>query len=282
MLKQINPGIKNIILAGIFFSFVNALVKYLKVIPAVEIVFFRSIVSFIMSYVMIKKLNVKIFDKKNFKLLFLRGLFGALALILYFTTIQNIPLAAAVTILYLAPIFTVILAIFINDERPHPMQFPFMFLSLVGAFILKGPDSNIPFKYFLMGLTAALFAGFAYNIIRKLKGKADEHLIIFYFPMITIPIVTPIMVKEWVSPDFTQLILLISIGIFTQIAQIFMTKAYFKEKVSKIGHFNYLTSVYSIFIGFFLFNEIIDLKTIIGISLIITGVYFSSHYGEKV
>lgn len=282
MLRSLNSGIKNIILAGIFFSVVNALVKYLKVIPAVEVVFFRSVVSFIMSYVMIKKLNVKIFDKKNFKLLFLRGLFGALALVMYFTTIQNIPLAAAVTILYLAPIFTVILAIFINNERPHPMQYPFMLLSLAGAFVLKGFDSTIALKYFLMGLTAALFAGFAYNIIRKLRGQADKHLIIFYFPMITLPIVTPVVIKDWVTPSFTEFLLLISIGVFTQIAQLFMTKAYFKEKVSKIGHFNYLTSVYSIFIGVFFFNEMIDLKTVIGISLIIIGVYYSTKFGEKV
>lgn len=281
MLKKISPGIKSIIFAGLFFSVVNTLVKYLKPIPAVEVVFFRSIVSFIMSYVMIKKLNVKIFDKNNIILLLSRGLAGALALIMYFTTIQNIPLATAVTILYLAPIFTVIFAIFINGEKPHPMQFPFMILSLMGAFILKGIDSQIPLKYFIMGILSAIFAGLAYNIIRKLRGKADKHLIIFYFPLVTIPIVTPSVINNWVTPNYFEFLLLIAVGIFTQMAQIFMTRAYLTEEVSKIGHFNYLTSIYSIFIGLFLFNEEIEIKTIIGIFLIIIGVIYSTKFGER-
>jgi drug/metabolite transporter (DMT)-like permease len=281
MLRQISPGIKYILISGIFFSFINASVKLLHNISAVEIVFFRSIISLIISYAMIRKLKIKIFNKANFLELLLRGLSGAIALVLYFTTIQNIPLAAAVTILYLAPIFTVILAIFINGEKPHPLQYVFMLLSVLGAVILKGGDVNISLKYFLMGITAAFFAGLAYNLIRRLRGRAHHHLIIFFFPFITIPVVTPMMISNWVTPNLTQLFLLISIGICTQIAQVYMTKAYLAEKVSKIGHYNYLTSIYAVIIGILFFNEQLHLTSIIGMSLIIIGVIFSARYGQS-
>ena len=279
--NQISPGVKYILIAGIFFSFINASVKLLHNIPAVEIVFFRSIISLIIAYAMIRKLKIKIFQKSNFVELFLRGLSGALALVLYFTTIQNIPLAAAVTILYLAPIFTVILAIFINQERPHPLQYPFMLLSMLGAFILKGATADFSVKYFAMGITAAFFAGLAYNLIRRLRGRANHHLIIFFFPFVTIPIVTPMMLHNWVTPNLSELILLISIGISTHIAQVFMTKAYLTEKVNKIGHFNYLTSVYAVIIGIICFNEQLNLNSFLGIALIITGVIFSNRFSKS-
>jgi drug/metabolite transporter (DMT)-like permease len=281
MLNQISPGIKNIIMAGIFFSLINAAVKYFKDIPAVEIVFFRSVVSLILSYIMIRRLKLKVFDRSNFTTLFMRGISGALALTLYFTTIQNIPLAAAVTILYLAPIFTVILAIFINKERPHPMQYPFMLVSLAGAFMLKGTDIRIPMNFFLMGLAAAFFAGLAYNFIRRLRGRAHHQLIIFYFPLITLPVVTPMMVNQWVTPNWIELTGLIGIGVCTQIAQVFMTKAYLAEEASKISHFNYLTSVYAFIMGLIIFNETLQLLSIAGMSLIILGVWFSSKYSNK-
>lgn len=281
MLSKISPGIRYILIAGIFFSFINASVKLLHNIPAVEIVFFRSIISLIISYAMIRKLKIIIFDKTNFFELLLRGLSGAIALVLYFSTIQNIPLAAAVTILYLAPIFTVVLAIFINKEKPHPLQYAFMVLSLLGAIVLKGGDVNISLKYFLMGITAAFFAGLAYNLIRRLRGRAHHHLIIFFFPFVTIPVVTPMMLKDWVTPNLTELILLILVGVCTQIAQVFMTKAYLTEKVSKIGHFNYLTSIYAVIIGIIFFNEQLELISLIGMALIIIGVIFSARYGQS-
>src|SRR5690606_21747805 len=54
-------------------------------------------------------------NNKNW--LLLRGVAGMTALFLFFYTLQNMPLASATTIQYLSPVFTVILAIFINRER---------------------------------------------------------------------------------------------------------------------------------------------------------------------
>ncbi len=116
--SMLSTGAKNIIVAGLFFSVINALVKFYSHIPAIEIVFFRSFVSLIMSFIAIKKAKVHIFDGPT-PLLLMRGLSGAIGLSLYFYCIQNMPLATAVTVFYLAPIFTVIMGVFINKERPH-------------------------------------------------------------------------------------------------------------------------------------------------------------------
>lgn len=272
MLQILSPGVKNILLAGIFFGAINALVKYLSHIPAVQILFFRSIVSLILSGFYLYNKKITIFSKSNFKFLFLRGFAGAMALILYFTTIQRIPLASAVTILYLAPIFTVIMAIFINREYPNKLQWPFMLVSFAGAVLLKGSDPRIGLIDLAMGIAAAIFAGLAYNFIRKLKNKADPHLVIFYFPMVTLPIVIPFLFNSWKWPTITEYIALLAIGVLTQIAQYFMTHAYMFEKASSIGHFNYLTSVYAWLSGVIFFGEQIPTISVLAIGLIIAGV----------
>jgi len=276
---QISPGVRYILFAGFFFSIINVAVKYYSHIPAIEIVFFRSIVSFVLSFIMLKKLKIKIFNE-HFKLLFLRGLCGAIALSLYFTTIQNIPLATAVTILYLAPVFTVILAIFMVGEKPNPKQWPYIFMGFVGAALMKNFDLRVSATDFAMGLTAALFAGLAYNFIRMLRGKAHHHLIIFFFPLITIPFCLPIMVPVWVTPSFEDTIGLIALGVCTQIAQVFMTKAYLLEKASKISHFNYLTSVYALACGYFFFGEQLNWISILGLLTIMISVTLSSRHAD--
>lgn len=279
---MISQGVKHILIAGFFFGIINAMVKYYSHIPAIEVVFFRSIVSFFLSFYMVKKLKIKIINEHS-KILFLRGLCGAIALSMYFYTIQVIPLATAVTILYLAPVFTVILAMFMVKEKPHPMQWPFIFLSFGGAVLLKGFDtSSISLTHFLMGLTAALFAGLAYNFIRMLKEKVHHQLIILYFPMVTLPFCLPLMLPNWVTPSLSDFFGLISLGVLTQIAQIHMTKAYLLEKASKVSHFNYLTSAYAIAAGYLFFGEVLSLTALAGITLIILGVTFSSRYAQKV
>jgi drug/metabolite transporter (DMT)-like permease len=280
MFPQISQGVKHILIAGLFFSVINAAVKYYSHIPAIEIVFFRSIVTLFISTIMVKKLKLKIINE-HFKDLFLRGLCGAIALSLYFYTIQQMPLATAVTILYLAPIFTVILAIPMNNEYPHKKQWPFLLLAFFGAALMKGSDIRVSGSHFLMGLTAALFAGLAYNFIRKLKGKANHHLIIFYFPLVTLPFCIPLMIPVWVTPNIQDFFGLITLGVLTQIAQVHMTKAYLLEKASKVSHFNYLTSGYALIMGIFIFNESINLLSIVGLITIIVSVTMSSKIASK-
>jgi drug/metabolite transporter (DMT)-like permease len=280
MFSKISPGVKHILIAGLFFSLINAGVKYLSAIPAIEIVFFRSIVTLILSFIMIKKLKLKIINE-HFRTLFFRGLTGAIALSLYFYTIQNMPLATAVTLLYLAPVFTVILAIPMVGEYPNKKQWPFLLLGLVGAALMKGTDVRVSFFHFIMGLTAALFAGLAYNFIRQLKGKAHHQLIIFFFPLVTLPICIPMMIPGWVTPSPSEFVGLITIGIFTQIAQVHMTQAYLLEKASKISHFNYLTAAYALVMGIFFFNETIDFLSICGLVVIVISVYLTSRYSDK-
>ena len=233
-----------------------------------------------MSFYSVKKLGLKIFNKHS-PLLFARGLSGALALSLYFYTIQHMPLATAVTILYLAPIFTVISAIFLVKEFPNKYQWPFFILSFIGAAIMQNFDPRVSLLHFSMGLTAAFFAGLAYNYIRLLKGKAHHSLIILYFPMVTIPFCLPFLKKLWVTPSLLELLLLLSIGAFTQIAQIFMTKAYMLESAAKISHFNYLTCFNAFIMGIIFFGEHLTVSSLIGLLLIFVGIIFSSKFSHK-
>lgn len=275
-----NKGILYIIISGLFFSIINALVKYFEHIPALEIVFFRSVVSLILCSLVLIKSEEKIFSKYT-PLLLGRGISGSIALCLYFYIIQKIPLATAVTILYLAPIFTIMLAIFMVKETPSIKQIPFFILSFLGAGLLKSFDARVDLSYFLMGLSAAFFAGLAYNFIRLLRGKVGHQLVIFYFPLVTIPIVIPFVIPIWVTPNLYELIGLIGIGILTQLAQIFMTKAYMLEKASKISHFSYLTSVYAYITGILFFNEHMNFMGMVGLFLIIVGLFFTSYFSPK-
>jgi len=259
------------LLAVFFFSLMNVLVKLLPHIPAIEIVFFRALVSLIISVSILKIAKVKIWGN-NKKILILRGATGMIALILYFKLVQSIPLASAATILFLAPIFTTILGIFIVKEKVHPIQWLFFLISFVGILLVRGFDDRIQPIHLAIGIVASIFSGLAYNFIRKLKTSETPLVIIFYFPLVTMPVTGALSYFDWVTPVGYDWLILIGVGILTQTAQYFMTKSYQSEELSKVASLRYLSIIFAWAYGFFIFNETYNLLAYLGIILALSGV----------
>ena len=70
------------LLATLLFSLMNVGVKLVPDIPAVEIIFFRSVISLVISAGVLKYKKVRLWGNNQMWLVF-RGLVGATALILY-------------------------------------------------------------------------------------------------------------------------------------------------------------------------------------------------------
>ncbi|GAB3647728.1 DMT family transporter [Echinicola sediminis] len=259
------------LLAGIFFAMMQVLVKFVPHIPAVEVVFFRSLFSLVASYIVLKRQNVPLFGN-NKKLLILRGGAGALGLITFFYTLQNIPLASAVTLQYLSPIFTTILGIFIVQEKVKPIRFLYFAIAFGGVLVIEGFDPRISLEYTLIGVASGFFAGLAYNIIRRLKGTEHPLVIVFYFPLVTLPIVGIWSYFNWVMPEGQDWWFLLGIGALTQMAQYYMTLAYQHANLAKITSLNYIGILYALLFGFIFFGETFNLLTYSGMALVLVGV----------
>jgi drug/metabolite transporter (DMT)-like permease len=275
-----NKGVLYMIIAGFLFASMNVFVKMLPNIPAIEIVFFRSLISFVMSLVYLKAIKVPIFGY-NRKLLIARGAVGAIALTMYFYTLQNIPLGSAVTMQFLSPIFTSILGIFIVKENVHPKQWIFYLMAFAGLIIIQGFDPRVSLQMFVIGISSSIFAGLAYNIIRKIKKTEHPLVIVFYFPLVTTPLTGIYSAFNWTMPVGNEWWILLAIGILTQFAQYFMTIAYQAEDLSKVASLKYLTIVYALGFGYVFFDETYNWIVFSGIGLILAGVILNIWFKNK-
>ncbi len=267
----LSQGVRYMLLAAFTFTLMEVCIKLIPHIPVIEIILFRSVISLGISVFFLKKQNVSVWGN-NKPILIGRGISGAVALIIYFSLLQQIPLATASTLKYLAPIFTTVIGIFLVGEKVRSIRWLFFAMSFAGILVVQGFDARISGVHLLMGIGASLFMGLAYNLIRKLK--TDEHplVIIFYFPLIMLPISAIWSSFIWVSPTGWDWPLLILVGLFTQIAQFFMTKAYQKEELSSISILTYVGIIYSLLFGYFLFGENYNLITYGGMALVLSGV----------
>lgn len=264
-------GVVNMLGASLAFSFMQLCVKYLPHLPAVELVFFRSLVSISICLVMIKKLKLNPLGN-NRKVLLMRGIFGTIALSMFFYTLQQIPLASAVTIQYLSPIFTALFAAIFLKEKMKLRQWIYFAIAFCGVALLKGFDERVSLSFMLVGIASAMFSGIAYTCIRQLKETEHPVVVVFYFPLIATPIMGALSYFQWVRPIGKDWLLLLLMGVFTQIAQVLMTKGLQSAVVNKIISVKYIGTFWALAFGYILFGESYSWLSIIGILLVIVGV----------
>lgn len=259
----------------VLFAGVNTCIKFLSDLPTHELVFFRSVVQLTLSAGFVLNAGLPFFgNNKNW--LILRGISGMTALFLFFYTLQNIPLASATTIQYLSPIFTIILAIFINRERVRPVQWIFFSMAFAGVVLIKGFDPRVTLWMLGAGVLSALLSGVAYNAIMRCKYTDHPVTIVMYFHLIAVPIMGIWTLADWVMPTGRDWLLLLVIGILSQFAQVFMARALHADQAAKVTPLKYIGSVFAVIIGYTVFDERLHWVSIVGIGLVMVGVLLNA------
>ncbi|MGA0806004.1 MAG: DMT family transporter [Pseudohongiellaceae bacterium] len=264
-------GVLYMLLASLFFACMAACVKVLDRLPVLELIFVRAVISASICLVGLWRAGVPPFGKRR-GLLTLRGIAGAIALAQGFWLLQNAPLAAATTLTHLSPIFTTLLGIWIVKEKVAARQLLWFLLSFAGIVVMQGFDYRITPLHLLLGVGASLTMALAYNSVRKLGRTEHPLVIIFYFPLVCLPLTGLYTVLNWVEPQGSEWLWLLALGVFTQLGQYFMTKSYMVAEISKVAIVNYTEVVFAIVLGLVFFGENFNLLTYAGMALVCAGV----------
>jgi drug/metabolite transporter (DMT)-like permease len=126
-----------------------------------------------------------------------------------------------------------------------------------------------------MGVLGAMLSGFAYNAIRNMKDKEDADVIIFYHPLISLPIVIGYLLifpQNFVMPHGSDWIFLIGTGVFTQVGQYFITRAYQQDTAARISSVSYIGIIWGVLMGKFLFDDTYPPTVLLGMTVVLSGV----------
>ena len=272
----------NLILASFFFSLMTVCVKKIdNRIPIYELVFFRSLLSLLITSLIINKKNLNPWGK-NKPLLILRGILGTIALVCIFYAIKNMPLNISTVIQYTYPIFISIFAGVLINEKITKNLIIASITGWLGILIILNPyqlsSLNIELDKFtlLIAFLGAISTALAYITVKKLSSTEDIFIIIKYFPLISVITLSPIVFFNWVTPNINDLIWIIGIGIFTQAGQTFLTIGLKKLPTSEAARINYLQVLFGSLWGILFFNELININFIFGAVLVLLGTIIST------
>jgi drug/metabolite transporter (DMT)-like permease len=115
-------------------------------------------------------------------------------------------------------------------------------------------------------------SGLAYNIVRKLGMEGEDPLtIVMYFPLVAVVFAAPFAAVSWRMPVGVEWLILLGVGVTTQIAQVSMTKGLRLERAARATVVNYLviflSTAYSLLLG-----EALHLFSFLGMGAIIGGI----------
>lgn len=264
-------GVSLMLVATLSFAIMNVFVKLMPDIPPMQVVFFRSLFALAVCQYFLTRARIPVLGK-NRPLLVMRGLTGALALVLNFYLIQQIPLAAASTINYLAPIFTIIIGIFYVREKVSFLQFVFFAISFSGILVVQGFDTRVSIFHLLVGISSSMLMGVAYNCVRKLTSTEHSLVIMYYFPLLCLPMSIVGMMFGWHTPEGLEWLYLFMVGLMGQLAQYFLTWAFQTAEIATVSIASYSNFIFSIAFGFVIFSETYNLMIYLGMLLVVVGI----------
>ena len=292
-MKNNNPkGIIFILLGMFVFSIQDSIMKYIySFVSLYEIYLIRTLVSFVIILLFLKITKKPIIFKTQYPLLtFCRIILFFFGFSSFYISLTVLPLITATALFFVTPFLITIFAKFFLKEQIGPRRWLAVIIGFIGVYVILNPDFN-NFDY--MSLTPILCA-FCYSlsmIIIKITSEKDSvytQTFTFYLGAIIISVIfyftfgdgqyntidhpaSQFIFREWFVNLENSILLMIITGFTASVAFLLLFSAYRIASPAVISPFEYSILIWSFLSGWFFFNEIPDLKTIIGMILIVCG-----------
>ena len=263
-------GIISIMISAAGFAGMSFFVKLSGKVPVIEKAMFRNAVALVVAYIITRREGVSFYvEKKNRLPLFLRCFFGTAGLICNFWAIGYLKLGDSSILQKMAPFFSIVMSIFILQEKPNLTSIVSVLVALIGAAFVVKPGQGLLGLPALVGLLGGFCAGTAFTFVRKLGTHGVRGAqIVFYFSFISSIALLPICLLQFRPLSAEQLLFLTGAGLCAAVGQIFVTKAYSYAPAKEISVFDYSQVIFSAILGFVILGELPDIYSFIGYALI--------------
>lgn len=283
-------------LAVSLFVVMSSLVKVLERIPAGETVFFRSAFALpvILGWLLWRGNLRGDLRTANWKGHAWRGVMGTSAMALNFAGLRFLPLPEVTALQFATPILIVVFAALILKEKVRLFRISAVFVGLIGVLVIVSPrltlsSGGTPGGTEAIGalivLASATFAAFAQVFIKSMSRVEKTAAIVFYFTATSTVLSLFTLPFGWVLPAPGEAAMLIGMGLIGGIGQILLTASYRYADASVLAPFTYVTMIWSLLIGYFVFAEVPTLPMLGGAGLIICAgvaiVLRERHLGLK-
>ena len=281
--------------ATTFFTIQDATIKWLSGdYPLHEIVLIRAIVATLIMLVVIQfEGGFRILRTTRPGLHLARGLLLVIANSCYFAALAVMPLADAMAVFFVAPLFITAMSKIFLGEQIGPRRWSAVVVGLIGVMVMLRPGTDSLRPVVFLPIVAALSYAGMQMITRRLGVTDRASAMAFFVHVIFIGASTimwlaagdghlatsdnasvQFLLRAWVVPDGRDSAVLIVVGIMSAVAAYLMTQAYRVAEAAVIAPFEYTASPFALLWGFIVFGDLPDSQALLGMGLIIGSGLF--------
>jgi drug/metabolite transporter (DMT)-like permease len=243
-------------------------------IPAAEVVLARALVSVALSWWLLRRAGIPPWGQRR-GLLVWRGAIGSVALLCVYVALTELPLASATVLQYLYPTFTALLAWLMLGERIGRRVLLAVAVGWAGVLLVAQPGQQLAGWPVLIAVAGALCTALAYVSVRSLARSEHPLVIVFYFPLVAVPMSLPLVLANPVLPTPVELLWLLGVGIFTQLGQLGLTRSLTALPAARATAISYVQVLFAGLWGWWVFGEAVDGWTVAGAALVLLATLIS-------
>jgi drug/metabolite transporter (DMT)-like permease len=249
--------------------------ELLRTMGSFEILFLRSLVSFVLVLAVVPRFGLGAVRTRRFGLHVVRNVlhFGGQYAWVY--AIAMLPLATVFAIEFTMPVWTALLAIPILGERLNRGRIVMLVLGIAGILVILKPGFGAVQPAALVML-AGSFAYASTMIATKRLSESDSALaVVFYMSVVQLPLAFVPALPGWVAPALVDLPWIFAIGAAGLSAHFCLTRAMRIADATLVVPIDFLRLPLIAVVGMLFYGEPLELSIMLGAAVIFAGTYYS-------
>jgi drug/metabolite transporter (DMT)-like permease len=225
----------------------------------------------------VPRIGRKAVEFQRLDLLAYRGIFGGVAVLLYFLAIAHIPVGIATLLNYSSPVFSVVFAaLFLGERADRRLLIP-LAAALVGLTLTvtgdRGSGTSFHFGLWeMVGMASGVLSGAAVTAIRAARRTEGSWAVYGSFSLCGLLATAPFALPRFAAPTLREWLLLAAVGGASVVAQLLMTWAYRWVTNLQAGVISQLTVVISMLLGVVFLGDRLTPVQVLGGVLALGGV----------
>ncbi|CAH6846114.1 conserved membrane hypothetical protein [Vibrio chagasii] len=193
-----------------------------------------------------------------------------IALYFSFLTVSNIPFADATALGFLKVLFVAVISRLFLKENVGWARMTTILIGFTGVMLVVQPSLESESMFYVgTGLVAALGAAIAVICVRKMANVESKTVVLAYQAIFVGAFALIPAIIEWQWPTWSELALLVLVGVISSIGQWFGVTAYKWGEANVVSNVEYSQMIYSMVLGYLLFAELPNSLALIGASVIL-------------
>jgi drug/metabolite transporter (DMT)-like permease len=264
-----------VLLAALSFTVMAAVIKTLgSRLDSFEIAFFRCVFALAVTFPFLLREGEAAFRTQRLGLHLSRAAVGMLAMFCGYYGITKLPLADATVIGFTRALFMIPLAVFFLGERVQAARWTATVTGFLGVLVMLHPGGQGPVLAALVALLGAAFTAAGIVQVKKLAETEHPATILVFYNFFTTLISLPTVIPVWVTPRFSELVLLGLVASLAGMGQFCTIRGYAIAEASAVVPFGYARLIFAPVMGLLFWGEIPDAWSAAGAGIIIASTLF--------